>query len=517
MECGDYSNVCQWNPDGNAFYITNIVGFEKSVLRNIFKTEKFASFQRKLYRWNFFKCSEKFAYYDHDKQNGEKHLAYKHEQFHRGNWMQVKTIQCRTRFLSKKELETKREAKKRRNLANDVGAQEPTSCMGASKHRPSQVFLSCHDDSSSVSPDGGKAASKLQEKKVAQSSSAYYAIVDDNLLGLLDLHASESYGGCASREGLVLSSAPHVTGTKIEQDRFGSLAVSSPGLRIRTSVSGDLWDGSYCCTTPTAQHNFPVVSSSHMSSQMDEEIFRLRQENMMIAMAILRDSQQKNDRDEDMDVLLNILSQQHQGHQATSPKFRSDETNDLMNHVPTSFHTNSTFQTGAIGLLHYCQQSSIAINDNITPPPPPAAACFNANSLVAPAAGALVTSPLDIIRGTQQNFSTYELTNHNAMPAPYYNTQASSILCRMAVGQIPSYELTNHYDAIPATYYNSQEEASTSILCRMGGQNTSTQEIVMPPEDANRSQQVQQAAHIGNYFAVGSTTSFEHNMYFHKP
>jgi hypothetical protein len=479
---------------------------------------------------------------DRTEQNDEKHLAYKHEQFRRGNWMQVKTIQCRTRFLSKKELETKREAKnKRRNLAtNNVGPQEPTCIGGASVQcQTRQAFLSCHDDSSSVSPDSGTAASKLHGKKVAQSSSSYYTI-DDKLLGLLNRHASESYAGSgASREGLVLSYGAHVTGTKIEQDRFGSPAMSLLGS-TRTSVSGDpLWDGS-CYTTPI-QHNFPVVSSSHISSQMDEEIFRLRQENMMIAMAIIRDSQQKNDQGEGTDVLLNILSQQHDPGQAStsSPKFRSGTTN-LMNHVPSSYHS-STFQTGAFG-LPYRQQRSIAINDNSTP----ATVCFNANSLVA-AAGALATttrSPLDTIR-TTQNFPSYELTNrHNAIPATcYYNSQASSILCRMA-GLIPSYESTNHNNAIPATHYNSQassilcrmaglipsyestnhnnaipathynSQAISSILCRMAGQDTSNQKIVVPPEDANRSQ-VQQAQ-IDSCFGGGSTTSFEYKMHFHK-
>jgi hypothetical protein len=113
LECGDYSEFCRWNSDGTSFYIINLVDFEKSVLGSIFKTEKFASFQRKLYRWNFFKSHyANSSLKEGNSKERQNNHTYKHHQFCKGNWNQVRNIQCRKRTLSKKELEN-REAKKR--------------------------------------------------------------------------------------------------------------------------------------------------------------------------------------------------------------------------------------------------------------------------------------------------------------------------------------------------------------------------------------------------------------------
>jgi hypothetical protein len=79
LECGHYSEVIAWNPEGGSFTILKTNEFEERVLPEIFKEAKFSSFQRKLTRWSFVK----------------KHYAsscYSHPSFKRGNWALCKAM-----------------------------------------------------------------------------------------------------------------------------------------------------------------------------------------------------------------------------------------------------------------------------------------------------------------------------------------------------------------------------------------------------------------------------------------
>mmetsp|Transcript_14734 Transcript_14734/g.22012 ORF Transcript_14734/g.22012 Transcript_14734/m.22012 type:complete len:402 (-) Transcript_14734:233-1438(-) len=80
LECGHYSEIIAWNPEGGSFTILKTNEFEERVLPEIFKEAKFSSFQRKLTRWSFVK----------------KHYAsscYSHPSFKRGNWAICKAMQ----------------------------------------------------------------------------------------------------------------------------------------------------------------------------------------------------------------------------------------------------------------------------------------------------------------------------------------------------------------------------------------------------------------------------------------
>jgi len=79
LECGHYSEIIAWNPEGKSFAILKTNEFEERVLPEIFKEAKFSSFQRKLTRWSFVK----------------KHYAsscYSHPSFKRGNWALCKAM-----------------------------------------------------------------------------------------------------------------------------------------------------------------------------------------------------------------------------------------------------------------------------------------------------------------------------------------------------------------------------------------------------------------------------------------
>jgi len=48
LECGHYSEIIAWNPEGGSFTILKTNEFEERVLPEIFKEAKFSSFQRKV-------------------------------------------------------------------------------------------------------------------------------------------------------------------------------------------------------------------------------------------------------------------------------------------------------------------------------------------------------------------------------------------------------------------------------------------------------------------------------------
>ncbi len=48
LECGHYSEIIAWNPEGKSFTILKTNEFEERVLPEIFKEAKFSSFQRKV-------------------------------------------------------------------------------------------------------------------------------------------------------------------------------------------------------------------------------------------------------------------------------------------------------------------------------------------------------------------------------------------------------------------------------------------------------------------------------------
>lgn len=82
LECGEYDDIITWAPNGLSFVITDTKQFEDMVLPEVFKEAKFASFQRKLYRWAF------------TKHPRTEQSTYSHPNFQRGNFPLCMTMTC---------------------------------------------------------------------------------------------------------------------------------------------------------------------------------------------------------------------------------------------------------------------------------------------------------------------------------------------------------------------------------------------------------------------------------------
>ena len=167
LECGKYTDAIQWAQEGSSFTVINRDNFERSVLPDLFKDTLFDSFQRKLYRWNFGKdgcvvTKEENAPVEQkdDEQKDEKkeednekerkedisiaegksgaaeaaitaipvkrpapptvprrhgEVSFSHSQFRAGDWDLCRSIKCRKRILSKREMEKKQVRTEARN------------------------------------------------------------------------------------------------------------------------------------------------------------------------------------------------------------------------------------------------------------------------------------------------------------------------------------------------------------------------------------------------------------------
>ena len=88
LECGEYSHIIDWSTvdaSGFSFAVIDPAAFTKKVLPTLFKTAKFDSFQRKLYRWGFVKKRARA---------GNLSISFVHPFFQKGNFGLCARMTC---------------------------------------------------------------------------------------------------------------------------------------------------------------------------------------------------------------------------------------------------------------------------------------------------------------------------------------------------------------------------------------------------------------------------------------
>lgn len=80
----EYAEIITWMPSGKSFYILKPKAFVSTILSKHFKTAKYSSFTRKLYRWGFVR-----------QYRGEEAGAYFHKNFQKDRMDLVEKMRCR--------------------------------------------------------------------------------------------------------------------------------------------------------------------------------------------------------------------------------------------------------------------------------------------------------------------------------------------------------------------------------------------------------------------------------------
>ena len=101
LECGDYSDVIAWSStsfragnDGcDMFYIRDVGAFTEQVLPALFKSVKFDSFHRKMYRWGFSKQRTTRAP-NPSAAGASPIIYYSHQSFRKGNFALASSMTC---------------------------------------------------------------------------------------------------------------------------------------------------------------------------------------------------------------------------------------------------------------------------------------------------------------------------------------------------------------------------------------------------------------------------------------
>jgi len=91
LECGEYRHIINWSTvdaSGFSFTVVDPAAFTKQVLPTLFKTAKFDSFQRKLYRWGFVKKRTRA---------GNLSISFVHPFFQKGNFGLCARMTCNAR------------------------------------------------------------------------------------------------------------------------------------------------------------------------------------------------------------------------------------------------------------------------------------------------------------------------------------------------------------------------------------------------------------------------------------
>ena len=103
LECGDYSDVIAWSSascraggydGGDMFHILDVRAFTEQVLPALFKSVKFESFHRKMYRWGFSKQRTTTRAQIRGDAVAAPFIFYSHQNFRKGNFTLASSMTC---------------------------------------------------------------------------------------------------------------------------------------------------------------------------------------------------------------------------------------------------------------------------------------------------------------------------------------------------------------------------------------------------------------------------------------